>query len=256
MKLDDLLDELRTNILNDRSDQTSGDSDYLWTDKTLVRYINEAQRRFARKAFVIRDATTPEVVNVALEAGVTQYDLHQSILSVLSAKIDGAVYDLARVGHCILGDYRTQNVVTPFDAALLNSPTAGAPQAFSTDETIAEDDDGTMSVVSMRVYPTPRAEDAGTIIKLRVVRMPIDDLTLNNRQAIPEIPADHHLEMLDWAAYLALRIVDQDAGSVTRAREFAQSFEAHVQEARRVVLRKLRAPQTWGFGRGGFSWES
>lgn len=255
MKLEDLLDELRLNILNDRSDRTSGDSDYLWTDTTLVRYINEAQRRFARSAFVIRDASTPEVVDVTIEDGVTQYDLHPSILSVLSAKIDGEVYDLARVGHCVLGDYRPTNTVTPFDAALIGSSSAGAPQAFSTDETIAEDDDGTMSAVSMRVYPEPDADAAGTLIKLRVVRMPLDDLTTNNLQAVPEVPLDHHLEMLDWAAYLALRIVDQDAGNPRRAREFADAFEAHVQEARRLVLRKLRAPQPWGFGRGGFSWE-
>lgn len=255
MKLSDLLDELRTNILNDRSDQTSGDSDYLWTDATLVRYINEAQRRFAKRSFIIRDATTPEVVNVTIKAGVTEYQLHPSILSVLSAKVSGSIMDLARVGHSILGDYRTDNVVTPFDPATLGS-TDGAPRAFATDEQLAEDDDGALAAVSMRVYPTPRAEDDGTIVKLRVVRMPLDDLTVTNQSQVPEIPIDHHLEMLDWAAYLALRIVDQDAGNPKRAQEFANSFEAHVQDARRLVLRKLRAPQPWGFGRGGWAWGS
>jgi hypothetical protein len=73
MKLGDLLSELRLNILNDRSDRIDGDSDYLWTDETLVRYINEAQRRFACRSLVIRDATTPEVVDVVLETGVTEY---------------------------------------------------------------------------------------------------------------------------------------------------------------------------------------
>lgn len=252
MKLSDLLDELRKNILNDRGVSTGAD-DKLWDDKTLVRYINEAQRRFAKRAFVIRDATTTEVVNVTLAAGVTEYTLHQAILSVLSAKVDGAAYDLLRVGHTVLGDYSTLS--TQFDPARIGSTTAGAPQAFATDETLSEDDDGIMSAVSMRVYPTPRSEDDGTLIKLRVVRMPLDELTPNNLAAIPEIPSDHHIEMLDWAAYLALRIVDEDAGNPKRAAEFAQSFEAHVQDARRLVLRKLRAPQPWGFGRGGFRWE-
>jgi hypothetical protein len=48
MELSDLLDELRNNILYDRSDSVSGDPDQLWSDATLVRYINEAQRRFAK----------------------------------------------------------------------------------------------------------------------------------------------------------------------------------------------------------------
>lgn len=256
MNLTDLLGELRTNILNDRSDRTSGSSDYLWTDTTLIRYINEAERRFARRSFIIHDSLTAAVVNVTLVAGQTQYKLHKSILSVLSAKIDGATNDLARVGHCILGDYRPTNTDLPFNSALIGSAAEGAPLAFTTDETIAADDNGSMSSVSMRVYPTPRAADAGTIIKLRVVRMPLLPLTADKMLAVPEIPEDHHLDMLDWAAYLALRIVDVDAGSPKRAKEFAESFEAHVQEARRLVLRKLRAPRPWGFGRNGFSWGS
>jgi hypothetical protein len=255
MKLSDLRDELRDNILYDRGTST-GDDDKLWSDATLVRYINEAQRRFAKRSFAIWDSKTAEVCDVTLATGVTQYDLHPSILSVLSAKIDGNDYDLARVGHTRLGDITLPGQDVQFNAALLSSPSAGVPQAFTTDETMAEDDDGTMAAVSMRVYPTPRAADNGTVIKLRVVRMPLDDLTTNNLSAIPEIPLDHHLEMLDWAAHLALRIVDQDAGNAKRAADFAASFEQHVQDARRLVLRKLRAPAGWGFGRGGFRWES
>jgi hypothetical protein len=117
---------------------------------------------------------------------------------------------------------------------------------------LVEDDDGTIATVSMRIYPTPRAADDGTLIRLRVIRMPLDELTVDNLVAVPEIPVDHHLEMLDWAAYLALRIVDVDAGNAKRAADFAQSFEAHVQEARKLILNKLYVPQRWGFGRGGW----
>lgn len=252
MKLTDLLDELRTNILGDRSDRTSGDVDVLWSDRTLVRYINEAQRRFAKRSFILWDATTPEVVNVELVADQVEYDLHPAIISVVSAKIENSQVDLARMGHVLLGEYRTDNVNMPFNASLIGTA-VGAPQAFATDERLAEDDDGNLAAMSLKVYPTPRAEDAGTIIKLRVVRMPLDELTSGAMSAVPELPADHHIEMLDWAAYLALRIVDQDAGNRKAADAFANSFEAHVQDARRLVLRKLRAPRPWGFGRGGFS---
>jgi hypothetical protein len=253
MKLSDLLAELRDNILNDRSDQVAGDSDELWSDATLVRYINEAQRRFAKRAFVIRDATTAEVVNVTLEEGVTEYTLHPSILSVLSAKVDGAAHDLVRVGHVALGDFSNSNTEV-YNAAQLGALSAGEPRAFATDETIGEDDEGTNAAVSLRVYPEPSAAADGTVIKLRVVRMPLDTLTTNNMSAIPEIPSDHHMEMLDWAAHLALRIVDQDAGNPRRAADFAVSFEQHVKDARTLVLRKLRAPRPWGFGNGGFRW--
>jgi hypothetical protein len=255
VKLSELLDELRTNILNDRSDRIDGTSDYLWTDTTLIRYINEAQRRFARRSFVIRDSTTAEVCDVTLVAGTTEYTLHPSVLSVLSAKIEDASADLIRVGHCVLGDFVNANAEI-YNPAQLGAINPGNPIAYTTDETIGEDDEGTIAAVTLRVYPEPDAGAAGTVIKLRVVRLPIDHLTSGSMSAIPEIPADHHLEMLDWAAYLALRIVDQDAGSPKRAADFAASFEQHVQDAKRQVLRKLRAPQPWGLGRGGFSWGS
>jgi hypothetical protein len=124
--------------------------------------------------------------------------------------------------------------------------------AFATDETLVEDDEGTVATVSMRIFPTPRRRgrrhDHQAARHPHAARRADDD----DLEAVPEVPADHHMEMLDWAAYLALRIVDDDAGNPKRAQEFANSFEAHVVEARKLVLNKLYAPQRWGFGRGGW----
>jgi hypothetical protein len=252
MNLNDLLSELRVGILNDRSDQTSGNSDYLWTNASLVRYINEAQRRFACRSLVIRDATTPEVVDVVLQTGVSEYALNPAILAVISAKLEGEQSDLARAGHSVLN--RANVSSENWDIALSSATAPGKPAVFATDEQVVEDDAGTLSAVTMRIFPAPSAAYNGTKIKLRVCRKPLDQLVLNNLEAVPELPEDHHLEMLDWAAYLALRIVDQDAGSPKRAAEFAQSFESHVQYARTMVMRKLFAPMPWGFGRNGWAW--
>jgi hypothetical protein len=251
MNLNDLLDELRNNIVNDRAAAT-GNDDTLWSDETLVRYINEAQRRFAVHGLVLRDASTAEVVNVTLVEGTDTYILHDSVISVISARIDTKQADLVRVGHSILGSYQNPSTVLwdPSYAAMQS----GYPLAYSTDEQLVADDDGTLNVVSMRIYPVPDSSADGTLIKLRVVRRPLDELTVNNLSAVPEIPADHHIEMLDYAAFLALRIVDVDAGNATRAEAFRQSFENHVQEARTVVMRKLFSPQPWSFGSGGWSW--
>lgn len=252
MKLAELLDELRVNILNDRSDRTGGSSDYLWTDATLTRYINEAQRRFARKGLVIRDSKTADCCEVTLVADQTEYTLHPSVLAVVSAKLDGEANDLARGGHSAFGTYHQPDTYY-FDPGQLSSLPPGKPLAFGTDETISADDNGSLGAVTLRVYPTPTAAYAGQKLKLRVVRLPLEVLKSSNQ--VPEIPEDHHLEMLDWAAYLALRIVDHDAGDPARANEFRASFEDHVRRARTDAMRKLFAPTQWGFGRNGFSWE-
>lgn len=255
MNLTTLLSELREGILNDRTDRAAGTSDYLWSDERLVRYINEAQRRFAVQGLVIRDASTAEVCNITLVVGQSLYPLHESVIGVISAKRSTATADLTRIGHALFAASRPSSDQW-YDTSGYVSLPPGAPVAYSTDEGVSDFNSDSVSQVLLRVYPVPSATEAGTVVNIRVLRKPIEELSLTNAGAVPEVPEDHHLEMLDWAAYLALRIVDDDAGSPSRAREFAASFDAHVTNARKLVMRKLFAPQPWGFGRGGFSWES
>ena len=254
MLLSELLEELRENILHDRSDRTAGDVDQLWSDATLVRYIDEAQRRFARKSLILRDGSTPEVTQVELVTGVNQYTLHPSILAVMSAKVVGDQADLARAGHSAFDTYRTPDALY-FDTSSLSTMPPGKTKAYDTDETMGEDDDGALGATSLRVYPVPTAEENGDIVQLRVVRLPIARLSTTALSVTPELPEAHHLEMLDWAAYLALRIVDVDAGMPERAKEFRASFEDHVKNARDAMMRKVFTPLQWSFGRNGFSYE-
>lgn len=253
MNLNDLVQELRTNILHDRSNRVAGADDQLWSTDTLVRYIDEAQRKLAREGLVIRDAVTPEVVTVALRAGVAEYALHSSVLAVISAKQTGDTADLARAGHSAFQTYRQPDSYF-FDPSSLSTMQDGKPVAFSTDEGVRGDDDGTAGVVTLRVYPAPTASYLQPI-KLRVIRLPLERLSARNLNAVPEVPEAHHLEMLDWAAYLALRVADVDAGMPARAMEFRTSFEIVVRAAKQAAMRKMFTPLQWGFGRNGFGWE-
>jgi len=251
MNLGELLEELRENILNDRSNQVSGPSDYLWSDSTLIRYINEAQRRFARLGLVLRDATTPQCCTVALALNTVNYVLDPSVVAVLSAKYPLDPGDLARAGHAALGTYNTPDPYF-FNPTYLSNLPPGKVMAWSTDEQVSADDNGSMSVVTMRVYPAP-IDPFATSLQLRVARLPLDKLC--DMEDVPEIPEDHHIDMLDWAAYRALRVVDHDKGDPERAAEFKQSFADHVEEAKKAAQLKMFVPMQWGFGRNGFTWE-
>lgn len=253
MNLGELRTLLREAILHDRSDRVEGDNDYLWSNSTLNLYINEAQRRFATRGLVIRDATTDEVTKITLVEGQGEYVLHPAVFAVISARVTTQTADLTRTGHSMLAAYRapTENWIDP--ASLQGLP-PGPVLAYSTDEGLQDIDSDGASQVTLRVHPVPSAAAAGTVIRLRVCRKPID--TLQSDSQIPEIPEDHHIEMLDWAAYLALRIVDDDAGAPKRAADFMATFDMHVKEARALAMRKLFAPVAWGFGRGGYSWSN
>lgn len=260
MNLGDMLSELRTGILHDVSSLSSGTSDQLWSDATLVRYIDEAQCRFARGSLVLRDGTTPEVTQVTIVAPVdgaaqTVYALHPSVIAVISAQLVGDTADLARAGHSAFQTYHTPDAYF-FNPSYLGTLPPGKPLAWGTDEYLTADPYGTVGVVSLRLFPKPIPDYDGQVIGLRVLRIPLirfnqsSDLSLTS-----EIPEQHHMDLLDWAAYLALRKVDIDAGMPDRAREFQQAFEAHVMEARKAMMRKLFTPLEWGFGRNGWSWD-
>ena len=255
MTLGELLDILRVSILNDRSNNTGATSDYLWTDATLVVYINEAQRRLASKALLLRDGTTDEVTKITLVEGQSEYVLHESVLCVLSAKVVGQHADLTRAGHGVLSTY-TAPTESWIDPASFSQLPPGSPVAYSTDEGLQAYDSDNFSQITLRVHPVPSAAVDGTVVRLRVCRKPLDKFTVDALGVEPEVPEDYHLDMLDWAAYLALRVVDDDAGSAKRALEFRASFDQTVKEARAEVMRKIFVPMDWGFGRGGFTWSN
>lgn len=282
MLLADLLDTLRRDILHDRSDQVAGDNDQLWSDTSLIRYIDQAQRRFARRSLCIRDGTTA-ATRFTTVAFQQDYALDPAILSVYSIRSLGngawinGVYvagayntasppvfvpsglpiiypdaaDLGRSGHAARGR-RDVADLPYFDVNNVSTLGPGKPLVYELDEFMV-DNAGSAGGVSLRLYPIPDVANAGAVMQMRVARLPASRLTPANLQAVPEIPEDYHLDMLDYAAYLALRIVDHELGDPVRAQEFLQSFDKHVEEARVEILRKTFAPQPWGFGGNGFT---
>jgi len=254
MLLRDCLNELRVNLLHDRSDRIDGSADdTLWSDDTLVSYIDEAQRKLAREAFVIRDGSTPAVTQVTLVAGQAQYTLHEAVIAVISARYDTDTPDLVRVGHWFVGGFRMPDP-NVFDINQVYTLTPGRPVAYSTDTEVVNDDNDSAGTATLRVFPTPTANEDGKIIYLRVIRKPIERLSAKMLKVSPEVGEDYHFEMLDWAAYLALRIQDQDAGNRAAAADFEARFNALLKRAQRTAMRKLFAPSGWGFGQAGFTW--
>lgn len=252
MTVQELLDELRNNVLRDRSSLLAGTDDRLWDDETLVTYINDAYRRFARATLLIREQTTPAVTQIALTAGVIIYPLHTSVLSVLSARYNIDPGDLPRVGHGLL-DTRVVSDPLYFDAATLGTLAPGAPKVFSTDEAL--DPAGPQPQINLRVYPAPSSVEEGKIIYLRVARSPLEALTIDNLDAELEIPEDYHLDVLDWAAYRALSNHDVDGGDGPKANEHRDRFEKLIEDVKRETRRKLFTPQGFAFGGGALSYE-
>lgn len=250
MTLDDLLHELRFNILRDRSDLIAGDTDSLWDDESLLRYIKDAERRFARRTHVLRDSTTPQVVQLRLKNGVPTYALHPSVYGVLSGRFTGMVMDLQRTGHTIL-----QNVSPPeslvFDPTDLAALPPGAPIAFYTDESLVFNQ---QSRVTLTIYPVPGPDQDNQIVNLRVLRMPLTTYSMDKLDQCSEIPEDYQLDALEWAAYRAQRTWDGDAGAPTTAEQHKAAFEEAIVQCARDVKRNTITQLGIAYGGNGFSW--
>lgn len=250
MKLGEQLHELRFNVLRDTSDLIQGETDSLWTDDTLLLYIKDAERRFARRTFVLRDGTTAAICQVRLKAGHQTYPLHESILGVVSARYELANNDLQRTGHAVLS-MSTPPESLSFDPSDIAVLPPGAPIAFFTDETLVY---ASQQRVTLSVYPVPDAVADGKLINIRVVRLPLCGYTKGELNRESELPEDNHLDVLEWAAYRAQRTWDGDAGSPVTADKHKQAFDEAVTLTLRDVKRKLFSNIAIGYGSNGFSW--
>lgn len=250
MKLGDQLRELRENVLRDRSDLVAGEADSMWTDETLLGYIGDGERRFARETMCLRDSTTPKFTRLKLREGVKLYPLDAAIFSVVSARPEGRDYDLQRTGHTLVQS-RDQDTSIAFDPAEASTLEPGAPLGFYTDETIVY---AQQHVVTFSVFPTPDATAAGTLVNLRVIRVPCGGYTLKDLERESEIPLDYQYDVLQWAAYRAKQNNDADIGATPNADTHKGNFEEAIVRCKRDMRRRMHVNTGIRYGRNGFSW--
>lgn len=217
MNVNELLDELRRNILRDTSDAISADdNDFLWTDDALLLYINDAYYRFCHLTEYLQDATTPEVCRVTIAANTQDYTLNDAVIRVLSAEL----------GNLVIPVHTT---------AFMHGDLQDSP---SYTRVRREDYPGIFAVVpdyeigTLKLVGKPREEDVGTALRLRVSRYPLTRLTLDDDNAEPEIPERFHLDLLEWAAYRALRNHDADGESMAKASAHSTRFQRAVDEVK------------------------
>lgn len=250
MTLGDQLDELRGNILRDKSALVAGDDDRLWSDETLLRYIQDAERRFARETMILWDGTTAKYTQVKLRDGVRDYPLDPLVFAVVSARPSDRDYDLQRTGRTLVQS-RELDTSIAFDPADSSTLTPGAPLGFYTDETMVY---AQQHKVTFSVYPEPDATAAGTTINLRVVRLPCGGYTLNDLKRESEIPLDYQLDVLEWAAYRAKRGNDNDIGTTPNADSHRAVFDDAIERAKRDLRRRMHVATGIRYGRNGFAW--
>lgn len=249
MRLTDMISYTAKEFLDDRTELLAGDDDALWSDLFLVRQFNEAQRQLCRRSWVIVENGVAPAGVITLVTGKSLYNLHPSILRVFDATPTTQVSPLGRTDDLQL---RNTNLINQspgdaFDAYEVGeraslagnvTNTAGPPLAFATDA-------GTRV---MRVFPPPTSVQSGLKVTMRVARMPINWLTLDDVEAEPEVPEEYHLQICEYAAGKALTLPTVDSDQKVEGRRLLEAFDLVVKQARQDRQRAEMTSNRWQFG--------
>lgn len=239
MKTSELLEHITGAMLDDRTEMISGENDELFKTPTVLRYLNEAQRKLCRDAWVLEDLTTPVVTEITLEVGKINYPLHKSILHVKAARLSDSDMDLTRVGY---DDNRIHPGFVDSDHWDINvsvQDPAGRPQLYSVD----------MGTRILRLRHSPDADSALLKLHLSVVRMPLKELADDKPDEEPEVPEEHHLELCSFAAGSCLaNTADIDASLRTLGRTWVSEFNERCEVAKRDRERRQQSAPQWRFG--------
>lgn len=238
----DVLDHLRREVLRDTQQP------YLWSDEVLCEFIAQAEDEFAERVQHIRDSSSI-AASFELEEGVELYTLNSTVLSVMTARVEGAATSLVRATSSAIDGYAPPpDTIAWLESINYGVERDGTPLAFTTDDSL---DSGNALV--LRVWPTPAAADAGKQVKMRVIRLPLVPCSLDVLDARPEVPRQFIPALCHGAAARAYTLQDADGNDPVRGSTQQALFESYLKRANTTIRRKLFQPLAWGFGRGGFS---
>ena len=240
MLLSEMLTYTASEFLDDRTDLVDGDPDSLWSDSFLVRQFNQAQKILARRSWCIIEYGVAPAGIIVLRTGVALYPVNKAVLKIFDSTSSTASSPLGRADDIVLRSDTPHDDYDAFEvgeAAALASTETGAPRAIASDA-------GSRMV---RVYPTPTATENGVKMALKIARLPLVELTLDDMEAEPEVPEQWHLDICEYAAGKALTLPMADQDQKVEGRRLLDEFNETVKEARRDRQRFELGSSRWAF---------
>lgn len=238
MNVGELLEELRENVLADISDEVKTSADgQLWSDSTLVRAIADGQLQFATRTLCLRSESVAELCDIQLVPDQEMYAMSPKVISVYGARVfyppEGSAPNVrTRIDHLDQVSYGTLMTSGRGDVlvggAVRTVATTGrcAPAVFYTDR----------ETNRIGVYPAP---SEALLLRLRVAHRPLRRYSANDLTTELEIPEEHHMDVLEYAAWRCLRNHSADSEDIPKASTHKRAFDAAVEELRRTAKRTM-----------------
>lgn len=156
---------------------------YLWSNDDWIDYANEAQREACRRAHLLIDSETEEICSFTVASGDFTIDRDPRVIRIRRVKLASKTAPLTSI------DYRDLDASNP-----------GWETATGTVEYWVRNYQSN----KVRFYKGFSAADTVT---LTVVRLPLEDMGVNDE---PEIPAVHHRKLVNGMLELAYLKDDEE----------------------------------------------
>lgn len=204
-----------------RSEMSDDVAPYLWSDKDVYGYIDDAQKMFCRKTDGIPDATTPSVTALAVAPNDTWVATDPSIRKFRTASRadNGRPIEIVNQEDLVSRKMFYDGRSGPIWALV-----------------IGEEGD------QARVYP--KSSETMTI-NLLVYRLPLEDIEGDQDF---EIGVTHHRHLLLWVKALAYLKQDSETFDKSRAKEFEDKFLVYCQEAMLEARKKKHKTRIVQYG--------
>jgi hypothetical protein len=206
MNANELADYFRSQVRDDVAP-------YLWSDEEVLTYMNEAQKMFVRLTNGIYDVSSQACL-VDVAAGEKFSTLHPAVLEVRKAyyvdpnngyKRELPIISLADIDSLSTSDYGVYH----------NPSIQDLPGRV--DYMLTGEERGKVRWISV---PTENAT-----VELAIARMPLT--TLTTTQLVLEVPAEHHVYLIEWMKHLAYNKQDGDAFNPKTSTESEMRFRAY-----------------------------
>lgn len=195
MQVKDILDTARYDYLDDVEAAR-----FEWDDSSMLRKINEAQRQACSRANLIYEDTLTEHSRITLVAGQASYALSPKVTVIENVIFDGNVLEKK----------------TPHE--LDRSQPTWRTDTGMLDKTVYY----TVRGRNIRFSRVPDASDAGQYVSLEVYRLPDADIVSTSEE--PEIPEEHHLDLIYYVLHLCYKKQDADTYNQERSDYFLNRF--------------------------------
>jgi hypothetical protein len=217
-----------------REDLDDTATPYLWSDSNFYRYLDEAQKQFARDTRYFRDSASTEMTRVPVSLLRNYVDIDERILEITRAQLTSNNRPLQILNfneldhHTRSGDSFEQWEITSW------SESTGTPRHLVLDH---DNNRG-------RLVPAPVADDT---LLLWVIRDPLDDI--DDADSCTEVEdRNDQLTLLHYVKYLAYSKQDADVVDPNRASNHLAEYRLKTEETRQRLNKKRHRPGTVRYG--------